>query len=206
MQYGKTLKYVFHVIVHPFDGFWDLKHEKRGSLAAALTFVALTVFTLTLEKQKTGFLFNPNRLEEIDVLVDAITVILLYVLWCVANWCLTSLMDGEGRFRDIMTATGYALFPIILIRLPLIPLSHLITSAEGAFYNVFGVVSYIWAGALLILGTMITHQYSMKKTILTCILSIVGMAIIMFIGLLFFDVIQRMVTFGSTIYKEIRFR
>ena len=52
---------------------------------------------------------------------------------------------------------------------------------------------------------MITHQYSFKKTVLTCICTVVGMGIIMFIGLLFFNVIQQMITFFTTIYKEIRF-
>ncbi|MBP3568510.1 MAG: YIP1 family protein [Lachnospiraceae bacterium] len=206
MRYGKTIKYAFHVIFHPFDGFWDLKREQRGSLAAALTFVALTIITLTLEKQKTAFLFNPYRLDRINVMVDVITVLLLYVLWCVANWCLTSLMDGEGKLKDIAIATGYALFPVILLRLPMILISYMLTSGEGSFYDVIGVVSYLWAGALLILGTMITHQYSVKKTLLTCICTIVGMGIIMFIGLLFFNVIQQMMTFVSTIYEEIRFR
>lgn len=206
MRYGKTIKYAFHVIFHPFDGFWDLKREKRGSLAAALTFVALTIITLTLEKQKTAFLFNPYRLEYINVVVDIVTVLLLYILWCVANWCLTSLMDGEGKFKDIAIATGYSLFPIILLRLPMILLSYMLTSSEGSFYEVIGVVSYLWAGALLILGTMITHQYTVKKTLLTCICTIVGMGVIMFIGLLFFNVIQQMITFISIIYEEIRFR
>lgn len=206
MRYGKTIKYAFHVIFHPFDGFWDLKREHRGSLAAALTFVVLTILTLTLEKQKTAFLFNPYRLEEINVVVDIVTVLLLYILWCVANWCLTSLMDGEGKLVDIAIATGYALFPIILLRLPMILFSYMLTSSEGSFYDVIGVVSYLWAGALIILGTMITHQYSVKKTLLTCICTIVGMGIIMFIGLLFFNVIQQMITFVSIIYEEIRFR
>ena len=206
MRYGKTIKYAFHVIFHPFDGFWDLKREHRGSLAAALTFVVLTILTLTLEKQKTAFLFNPYRLEEINVVVDIVTVLLLYILWCVANWRLTSLMDGEGKLVDIAIATGYALFPIILLRLPMILFSYMLTSSEGSFYDVIGVVSYLWAGALIILGTMITHQYSVKKTLLTCICTIVGMGIIMFIGLLFFNVIQQMITFVSIIYEEIRFR
>ena len=206
MHYGKTIKYAFHVIFHPFDGFWDLKREHKGSLAAALTFVVLTIITLTLEKQKTAFLFNPYRLDRINVMVDVITVFLLYILWCVANWCLTSLMDGEGKLKDIAIATGYSLFPVILLRLPMILISYMLTSGEGSFYDVIGVVSYLWAGVLLILGTMITHQYSVKKTVLTCICTIVGMGIIMFIGLLFFNVIQQMMTFISIIYEEIRFR
>lgn len=193
-------------MTHPFDGFWDLKREHRGTLAGALTFVVLTVLMLVIQKQNTAFLFNMNRLEQIDVLVDIITVGLLFVLWCVSNWCLTSLMDGEGKMRDIAIFTGYSLLPLLLIQFPLIGLSHVITTEEGTFYYVFTVISYIWTAALLLFGMMVTHQYSMKKTILTTILTLVGMAIITFIGLLFFSVIQQIVTFIVSVYKEIRYR
>lgn len=205
-KYLKSLKYGFHVMTHPFDGFWDLKREHRGTLAGALTFVVLTVLMLVIQKQNTAFLFNMNRLEQIDVLVDIITVGLLFVLWCVSNWCLTSLMDGEGKMRDIAIFTGYSLLPLLLIQFPLIGLSHVITTEEGTFYYVFTVISYIWTAALLLFGMMVTHQYSMKKTILTTILTLVGMAIITFIGLLFFSVIQQIVTFIVSVYKEIRYR
>lgn len=205
MRYVKELKYGLHVIFHPFDGFWDLKREHRGSLAAAFTFVALTIFITTFEKQCTGFLFNKVRLTDINVVVDILTVLMLYVLWCVANWCLTSLMDGEGKMKDILIATGYALVPIILVRLPMVVLSLAITAEEGTFYYVFDTLSYLWAGFLIFFGTMVTHQYSLKKTVLTCLCTILGMAIILFIGLLFFNVIQQMVTFFTTVYKEIRF-
>ena len=40
-RYGQSLKYALYVITHPFDGFWDLIHEKKGSIAAANTFLAL---------------------------------------------------------------------------------------------------------------------------------------------------------------------
>ena len=206
MHYFETLKYVFHVIFHPFDGFWDLKHEKKGSVSAALTFVVLTIITLAIEKQNTAFLFNKNRLSELNVMVDIITVALVYVLWCVANWCTTSLMDGKGKMVEIITAVGYAIFPIPLIRLPLVLLSHCITLDEGTFYKVFGVVSIIWAAGLVFFATQVIHEYSIKKTIATVLITLLGMGILMFIGLLFFNVIEQMVNFVLTIYKEIRFR
>ncbi len=205
MRYVKELKYGFHVIFHPFNGFWELKREHRGSLAAALTFVGIFIMLTTFEKQTTGFLFNSIRLKDVNVVVDILTVTMIYVLWCVANWCLTSLMDGEGKMKDIFIAMGYAVLPMILIRLPLIAVSLGITAEEGTFYYVLSYLSYIWTGILVFFGTMVTHQYSFKKTVLTCILTVLGMAIIMFIGLLFFSVIQQMITFFTTIYKEIRF-
>lgn len=206
MLYGKSLKYVFHLIFHPFDGFWDLKFEKRGTIAAAFTFVLLTIITFSVEKQSTGFLFNMNRLSELNIVVDVTTVLLLYILWCSANWCTTSLMDGKGRMIDILIAVGYSLAPMILIRLPLVIVSHFITTNEGSFYTVLQTISILWSLLLLFLGTMITHQYTVKKTILTCLITILGMGILMFIGLLFFNVIGRMMTFVVTIYKELRFR
>lgn len=205
MDYVKELRFSFRVIFHPFDGFWDLKREHRGSLRAALTFVALLIFLTTFEKQSTGFLFNKVRLSDINVVVDILTVGLVYGLWCVANWCLTSLMDGEGSMKDILISMGYAIVPMLLIRLPMVIMSLVITADEGTFYHVLNVFSYIWTGFLVFFGTMVTHQYSFKKTVATCLCTILGMAIIVFIGLLFFNVIQQMITFGVTIYREIRF-
>lgn len=205
-RYLKSMGYGFHVITHPFDGFWDLKRESRGTLSAALTFAVLTVLMLVMQKQGTAFLFNRNRLEEVDMMVDIVTVGMLFILWCVSNWCLTSLMDGEGKIRDIAIFTGYSLLPLLIIQFPLILVSHVITAEEGTFYYVLSVFSYIWTIALLVLGMMITHQYSMKKTLATTVLTLLGMAIILFIGLLFFSVIQQFLTFIVTAYKEIRFR
>ena len=205
-RYLKSMGYGFHVITHPFDGFWDLKRESRGTLSAALTFAVLTVLMLVMQKQGTAFLFNRNRLEEVDMMVDIVTVGMLFILWCVSNWCLTSLMDGEGKIRDIAIFTGYSLLPLRVIQFPLILVSHVITAEEGTFYYVLSVFSYIWTIALLVLGMMITHQYSMKKTLATTVLTLLGMAIILFIGLLFFSVIQQFLTFIVTAYKEIRFR
>ncbi len=206
MLYVETIKYGFYVITHPLDGFWGIRRENKGSLAAAFTFVVLTILTLTIEKQNTGFLFNMNRLSELNVLVDIFTVLLVYVLWCVANWCTTSLMEGKGRMKDILIAIGYALLPIILIRLPMVLMSHMITADEGTFYYVLGTISYLWTGLLIFTGTMTIHQYSITKTIVTIAITIVAMGILMFIGLLFFNVIQQMLTFVMTIYRELRFR
>ena len=141
MQYLRTLKYGFHVIFHPFDGFWELKKEQRGSIGAAFTFIVLTIFMLVVQKQNTAFLFNTNRLDTIDVMVDIVTVGLMCILWCISNWCLTSLMDGEGKMRDIIIFTGYSLVPLWLIQIPLVCMSHLIKAEEGTFYYVFSTIS-----------------------------------------------------------------
>ena len=42
-----SLRYSLYVIFHPFDGFWDLSREKRGSLGAANIIVFLVCLLYT---------------------------------------------------------------------------------------------------------------------------------------------------------------
>jgi hypothetical protein len=206
MRYLDSLKFSLYVIFHPFKGFWDLKHEKRGSMAAAMTFIVLLIVTYILRRQYTGFIFNQNDPKELNVFVEIISVLLPFFLWATANWCITTLMEGEGSYRDIVIATAYALVPLILINLPLIPLSRIINIEEGAFYYFFGSVSVLWTGILILAGASVTHQYTMTKTVFTSILSVVGMGLMIFIGLLVFSLLQQMISFVYTIYREIAFR
>jgi len=199
MEVLKALRYTFYLIFHPFDGFWDLKHEKRGNLDAAIVIVFLLSITYILRRQLTGFIFNEVKLLELNIFLEIISVILPFLLWCIANWCLTTLMDGEGSFRDIVITSAYALTPIIIIYLPLIPFSNIITVEEGAFYHFFSSLAIAWSAALMIIGTSVVHQYSMRKTILTCICIVIGMGIIIFIALLFFNLIQQMYSFVYSI-------
>src|SRR5690554_3653523 len=206
MKFLSSLQFSFYVIFHPFKGFWDLKHEKKGSMQAALTILVLLIVTYILQRQYTGFIFNENDPKKLNVFTEIISVVLPFFLWTTANWCITTLMEGEGSFRDIVIATAYALVPLVLIGLPSILLSRIINADEGAFYYFFSVVSMLWSGALILAGSTVTHQYSMGKTVFTSLLSVVGMGLMIFIGLLVFSLLQQMISFVYTIYREIAFR
>ncbi len=206
MKTLQCLKYAFYVIFHPFDGFWDLKHEKRGNLAAANIILVMLMLTLVLQRQLTAFIFNNNRVEELNLLPICGGVLLVVLLWCISNWSLTSLMDGEGTFKEIYITTCYSLVPLILIYLPLIPFSHILTAEDSHFYVFFMGLASVWTGFLMICGTMVLHQYSLSKTIVTTICILLGMCIIVFIGLLCFSLIQQMAAFVDTIYKELYLR
>lgn len=206
MKYLDSLKFSLYVIFHPFKGFWDLKHEKRGSISAALTFLVLLIVTYILRRQYTGFIFNENDPKELNVFIEIISVLLPFFLWTTANWAITTLMEGEGSYRDIVIATAYALVPLILINLPLIPVSRIINMEEGAFYFFFTSVSVLWSGVLILAGLSVTHQYTMGKSVFTSLLSVVGMGLMIFIGLLVFSLLQQMISFVYTIYREIAFR
>lgn len=201
-----SLRYSLHVIFHPFDGFWDLKHEKRGSILSAAAILLLLALTYVIMRQYTGFIFNLRDLAELNIVIELLSVIVPFFLWCTVNWSLTTLTEGKGKFKDIVITTAFALTPFVLINIPLTIVSNFIRMEEGAFYHFFLILSMVWSGGLLFFGTMVVHDYDMSKTFSTVILTVVGMGVVIFIGLLFLSVINLMVSFIVSIYQEMTLR
>lgn len=199
-------KFPMHLIVHPFDGFWDLKYEGKGKVKVALIIVFVLFLTFVLQRQFAGFLVNYNDPRTLNSLAELQYVILPFFLWCIAGWSITTLMEGEGKFREIVMATAYSLVPIILIYLPMTLISRFLTVEESSFYYLFNTFAIIWFLYLLFVGTMTVHQYTPAKTILTMLLTVLTMGIMVFLGTLVFSLIQQMIEFIVNIYRELVFR
>ena len=203
--YGKELLYAFHVIFHPFDGFWDLKHEKRGSVRAAATILAATIAVFYYNAIGQGYIMNPEE-NYSTILGVALSVLVPFLLFIVANWCLTTLFEGEGSFKDVFVAACYALTPFLIITIPITIASNFVISSEKDILSLLMTVAFIWMGLLLILGMMVTHDYMIGKNFLTILGTILGMVCIMFIVLLFSFLFGKLIGFVTNIIDEISFR
>ena len=203
--YWEELLYAFHLIFHPFDGFWDLKHEKRGSVRGAITILAVTILAFYYNSIGRGYIVNPTN-EYSTIFAQAGSVLLPLALWVVANWCLTTLFEGEGSLKDVFVATCYALFPLILTLVPATLFSNVVLAEETGIINLIISIGYIWALILIFFGAQTTHDYTMGKNIIMTIATILGMAIVMFIGILFTSLISNMVSFVTNIVVELQYR
>ena len=203
--FWEELIYANHLILHPFDGFWDLKHEYRGSVRASFVWLALAVITFYYQSVGTGYVFNPRQ-NYSTILIQLSAVLVPVLLWSISNWCLTTLFDGEGSFKDIFVATCYALVPIPILIIPSVIISNFSLASEATIINLLVSIAFIWAGLLIFFGTMVTHDYSFGKNVITCLGTIVGMGVIMFIGILFSTLLAKIVSFISSIVIEITYR
>ena len=189
-RYGQSIRYALHVITHPFDGFWDLIHEKRGTIAAANTFLILFLIIRVLKLISTNFQFISAPIQHINVFEEMGSLLLPFIVLCVANWAMTTLFEGKGRFKDIYMGMCYALVPYIIIQLPMILVSNMLTFEEGSFYSVFLSISVIWCAFLVFVGLMEIHDYGPGKTFIFLIVTIVGAAVILFLMLVFFSLLS----------------
>ncbi|MBR2489807.1 MAG: hypothetical protein IKB45_04980 [Clostridia bacterium] len=201
------VKYSGYVVFHPFDGFWDLKHEKRGSVASASVILAAAIVSNIIRIRWMPFLFNENDFTEVSALYKGImNVIALVLLWCISNWCFTTLMDGKGKMRDIYIYTCYALAPIAVLFPVITAISYFLYISSAAFLTILIYMIIVWVGFLIIAGTVSTHDYSFGKAILTIILTVVGMMVIAFLALLIFSIAQEACQFFKLLFNEISSR
>ena len=200
--YLEELLYAFHLPFHPFDGFWDLKHEKRGSVRAATTIIGLTIVSFLYQSIGQGYTFNP-RGGYTTIFTQFLSIAIPVALWTISNWCLTTLFDGEGSLKDIYIATGYSLAPLPLFVIISTILTNVLSASEGTIPTMLITIAFIWVVLLLFFGMMVTHDYTMNKNFITILGTIVAAAVIMFVAILFSSLVVKMVGFAISLVSEI---
>ena len=204
--YWEELVFSFHLVFHPFDGFWDLKHEKRGSVRGGLTIMGLTILALFYNGVGQGYIFNPTQ-RGASIVFFAGTIILPVFLWVTSNWCLTTLFDGEGSFRDVLIATTYSLAPLPPLLVLSTLLTRVLTETEGPIATkLIPIFAYIWVGFLLFFGMLVTHGYSLPKNIVTTFGTILALAVLVFVASLFGSLVGKMIQFVAYIVIEVSAR
>jgi len=182
-----------------------LKHEKRGSVRASLTFLALTVVAFYYQGIGQGYYYNPQQTTS-TIFAQFASVIIPFALFIISNWCFTTLFDGEGSLKDIFIAVSYGLYPLPLFIVISTILTNVLVGTESQIPTMIVTIAAVWMVLLVVIGMQVTHDYSMGKNILTVIATIVGMVFIMFIALLFVSLITKMTSLVTTITSELSYR
>ena len=85
-------------------------------------------------------------------------------------------------------------------------LEEFLPVAELDVVSFVGTLAFIWTGLLIFCGMMVTHDYTLGKNFIISLSTIVGMAFIMFIGILFTTLLGKIISFVSNIIVEINYR
>ena len=199
-------RYMLRVLTHPADAFYEIRHRDRGSVPLALACVVMFATCFTLNRIYASFIVNDVNPLSINGVMELSAVLLLVLLFAAGNWSVTCLMNGEGRFRDILTVAGYSLLPAVIGFVAATVVSRFIASGEEVFYTIILTGGIAWTIALLLLGVMTVHNYTLSKTLVTLILTVLSMFVIIFFALLIMDMLNQVFGFFRGIYVELIFR
>ena len=195
-----------NIITHPIETIENLKEKKNGSIFSATIILALFTIAEVILTVTKGFIFNTDRIQDFNIFMVLARSLFLVLLFVVANWALCTLLDGEGRVIDIYISTCYCLIPLVIIRFIEVVCSNLLTADEYVFVGMIDICFTLWFLALIIFALKTIHNYTLTKTILNAIATVIGMAIIFFIGFLFIVLCQQLYIFFATIITELIMR
>lgn len=196
-------KLALSALIHPGLAFEELKEKKRGSVRVALVILLLFYVSAVIQVLWGGFLFtkyDPGTFNSLWVLVQSVGLV---ALWVISNWLVTTLMGGKGKLKEIFIVTCYSLMPMIGARAIYIVLTNFLLPTEGSFLGILITIAMIYTGLLLVIGMMRIHDFSMGRLIGTSLLTVFGMAAIIFLMILVGILLQQLGGFVATIVTEL---
>lgn len=201
----KKSAYPFYILLHPVDGYQELKYNKKYSLKLANLILAAWVLLEVLNWGYIDFDFQ-THFSEVQFGYVLATTVLPFIMVIVSNWCFTTLMDGKGRFFEIWVCTAYALLPYILCGFIRFICSFFLVYDEAVFLTYLMTIAMLWSFFLFMVGLSVLHDYSMVKTLGSLALTVLGVLIMIFFMVLLSGLAVQIYGFFMTIYSEISYR
>ena len=199
-------KYLLYTAGHPNDGFYWIRHQDRGSVLIAVLLVLLYSVCFSMNRIYAGFVVNDIDPRSVNSIAELGGVALLFMVLCAGNWSVTCLMEGEGRFKDIVIAIGYSLLPMIIGTVLATFVSQIVAENEEAFYSIIMGIGTAYTVIMMLIGIMQVHNYTLGKTLITLLLTVIAVFIIIFLGLLIVNFMTQVYSFFRSIYIELVFR
>lgn len=194
---------LFKTLTHPFEAFGTIKDKKMGSFTIGIVMIVIYYITTVMSDLCGGFAFTKVDIANYNSLWVLARSAGLVVLWIICNKLITTLMDGKGKTFDIFIVTTYSLLPSIIGNICYIILSNILLSDEMEFVVIFQAVMTAFTLILLMIGTIKIHDYGFGKFWGTTVLTVIAMAIVVFLIIMIFILAQQFVAFLATLFLEI---
>ena len=197
------IRFPFYILSHPFKGFDEIKYEKKGKVSVGIVILIFLCMLDIIGFNYTGFTINDNDPYKLNTLATILGTTAEIILFVVANWSVTTLINGSGKLKEIFMVNMYAYYPKIYLQAIFIILSNVLTLEEmpmAYFFSTLATVIYVF---YTLIGLIVIHEFTFTKGIASVVLTIIAMAIILFIVLLIATMANEVVNFIITIYREI---
>ena len=195
----------FKFIRHPYDTIYEIRNDKSIKVYNGFIMLGLVFLVYLLFITKTNFIFNNVILEKTILLKECTKIILPIVLFVIANYLVSSLMNGEGSLRCIFMNTMGSLIPVVIMLPVIVLITNGLTYNEAFIYYFAVGIMLAWTAILLIANIKETHNYSMKQTIANLFITVLMMLIIIIVIILVYLLVSQIFGFIVDLLKEVMF-
>ncbi|WP_203527964.1 YIP1 family protein [Clostridium thermarum] len=201
----RDILYLRRVLRHPIDSMYEIRKDRQGSALAATIIFAVAFVIFTLNYLGRSFIFNYVDARNVSYFYIISISVLPVALWVGANYMVTSINDGEGRFKDVYTATAYSLAPFIIFMPFVIALTYVLTLNEAFIISLASLIIWVWCGVILFLGLKEIHNYEVKEVVKSIILSL----FLILVGIICFSIVymlwDQLIEFVYSVLREVAY-
>lgn len=201
-----TLRMMQQIAFHPYDFFENIQEAGRIKWSQGIVLILLVFVARMVAILLTSFIFQTREPFEISAFHEFIWIIVPWISFCISNWAVSTILNGEGKFKELLIGSAFTLVPYIFMIIPIALLSQLLSFNEKGIYSFLTITTFLWIGWLLLLGLKILHDFEIGKLIWITLITIVGILIIWFVVILMYALMNQFYNFFADIVKELRMR
>ncbi len=199
-------KYVLHTLLHPIEGYEEMRYNKKYSLGIANVAIFFFFFSSVIMSLYSGFIFNGKNAQNYNVLFTIAGVLGGFTLFVLVNWLMSTFFEGKGKFKEVWIYLGYATIPYSVTVLLYTLLSNVLTMEESTFLTYLMLVGQGWAIVMVFFALQGLHMYSFKRNVASILVTIFGMLVVLFVIFLMFNLFVQFFAFAESIYTELLYR
>lgn len=202
----KELNFLWYFIKHPLDGYYGIKRERKVSVLSTTILVGLFAVINIVGKYGSGFLFKTVEEGKFDIVTDLMYLFGVMAIVIVCNYLVSTVTEGEGKFRDVYSGFVYALMPVFLIKPICIILSNVLTYNEAFIIELATFIMIAWAAILIVLMIKEIHDYKLRDVFKNIFFTIFTIFIVAVVAFILYILLAQVVEFVLSIVGEVVYK
>lgn len=202
----KEINFIWYFIKNPADGFYGIKREGKVSiLSTTILFIAFMVVYL-FNKYGSGFLFKTVKEGQFKIGTDILMMLVIFILMITCHYLVSTITNGEGKFRDVYSGVIYSLVPYFLLVPAATLISNVLTLNESFILQFMYLLAYGWIALLLIIMIKEIHNFSMSEvfknilvTIFTALIAVLAIFVVYVLFSQVYDFVSAII--GEVVYR-----
>ena len=199
-------KYILHTMLHPIEGYEEMRYNKKYSLSIANVAIFFFFFSSVIMALYSGFIFNGTSAQTYNMIFTICGVLGGFTLFVLVNWLMATFFEGKGKFKEVWIYLGYATIPYSITCFLYTILSNMLTAEEATFLGYLQIVGYGWSLVMVFFALQGLHMYSFKRNVVSILVTILGMLVVLFIIFLMFNLFVQFFSFVESIFTELMYR
>ncbi|UUX34990.1 YIP1 family protein [Fundicoccus culcitae] len=194
------------VLTRPVDVFYEITIGRIGSIPTAMLIYGLLIAIFVLYNYFTGFLFNPQLTDSLNILFIIMLLIFAVGLFISMNYLVSTITDGEGTVKQLIIGTAYAFSPFLMGGIPLIIMSNIFTYNEAFVYELFLLILVLYTLFLLFMMIKEIHNYTFWETVRNIVVTLFLIFVFLIVAYVIYLLLMQIYDFVDSIIREVSLR